>query len=172
MAGRIHGQTAARAQGPARAQHGLRLLGEGDDLLGAQPEADAWGVVAGALLAGCALARDEDEHAPIFVVPEPHLADLPLRLAGLKARIRSGGGDPLDALVRDHLLEPDYERLDLRFLAAERQRPPGTARKQEELAPAAATAMCSVGSSSKMGIYKSLAGRGFDAQGMGNKKRS
>src|SRR5579864_2293077 len=38
MASRVHGQPAARAERAARGQHGLSLLGEGDDLLVAQPE--------------------------------------------------------------------------------------------------------------------------------------
>src|SRR5260370_6231714 len=103
MAGGVHRQAAARAWWPARAQHGLGLLGERDDLLGAEPEADAGRVVDSAFLAGGALARDEHEHAPVFVVSEAHLADLPLPLAGLKPRVAGGGLDRPAALERDHV---------------------------------------------------------------------
>ena len=135
MAGGVHGEAAARAKGTARAQHGLGLLGEGDDLLVAEPEADAGRVIAGAFLAGGPLACDQNEHVAVFVVPETHLADLPLRLAGLQSRLTTCRCDSFETLRLDHLLEPDDERLDLRFLTAQRERPPRAAGEQEELAP-------------------------------------
>ncbi len=90
---------------------------------------------AGAFLAGRALARDQNEHAAVLVVPETHFADLPLGLAGLQARLTRCRCDPFETLRFDHLLEPDEERLDLRFLAAQSERPPRAAGEQEELAP-------------------------------------
>src|SRR5256885_921242 len=74
MAGWIHGQTAPRAERTPRGQHRLGLLGEGDDLLVAQPEPDATGVLRRrAVLAGCRLAGDQHEHLARLVVAEAHL---------------------------------------------------------------------------------------------------
>ena len=68
------------------------------------------------------------------MVPEAHLADLPLGLTRLEPRFGQGRLDALDALGRHHLLKPDDEGLDLRFLAGEGQRPAGATGEQEELA--------------------------------------
>src|SRR5579864_2198544 len=139
MAGRVHGQPAARAERAPRGQHGLSLLGEGDDLLVAEPEADAGRIVAGGgswLLAGFrrgrTLAGHEYEHAPGFVVAEAHLADLPLRLAGdVLARLGRRLG-LVDALSLHHLVQADDEGLDLRFLAGESEGVARAAGEEEE----------------------------------------
>src|SRR6059036_3217162 len=72
MAGGIDGKPASRAQRTSRRDDGLGLLGEREDLVVAQPEAHAGSVVACGLglLAGRALARDQDAHAPRLVVAE------------------------------------------------------------------------------------------------------
>ncbi len=100
----------------------------------AEPEPDARRVIAGAFLAGRPLARDQNEHAAVLVVPETHFADLPLRLAGLQAGLTRCRCDRFETLRLDHLLEPDEERLDLRFLATQSERPPRAAGEQEKLA--------------------------------------
>src|SRR5260370_22112236 len=81
MAGGVHGEAAAWAKGTARPQHGLGLLREGNDLLVTEPEPDAGRVIAGAFLAGRALARDHNEHAAGLVVPPAHLTHHPPALA-------------------------------------------------------------------------------------------
>src|SRR5207245_4447006 len=133
-AGWIHRQAAARAQRAARREHRLRLFRERDDLVGAEPEAHAGRIVRRAFFAGRSLACNQDEHAPVLVVPEAHLADLPLWLTRLEPRLGQGRIDALDALGRHHLLEPDDEGLDLRLLAGQGQRPARAAGEQEELA--------------------------------------
>src|SRR5258708_33218315 len=100
MAGGIHGEAAAWAKGTARAQHGLGLLREGNDLLVAEPEPDARRVIAGAFLAGRPLARDQNEHAAGLGVPETPFADLPLPLARLPAARTRCRCDPSQTLRR------------------------------------------------------------------------
>src|SRR6266852_8925047 len=108
VAGRVHREPTPRAQRATGGQDRLRLLGEGDYLVVAEPEAHARRVARGALrtlFARRALAGDQDEHPAGFVVAEAHLSDLPLGLARLEADVcgRPGGG--LDALRLDHLVQ-------------------------------------------------------------------
>src|SRR5207302_4963692 len=81
VAGGVHRQAAARAQRAAGGEHALGLLREVGRLLVAEPEADAGRLLARSLVARRAFARDEDEHAPVLVVPQPHLVLLQLRLS-------------------------------------------------------------------------------------------
>src|ERR1700737_3778344 len=137
VAGGIHGQAASGAQRAARGEHRLSLLGEVDDLLGTEPEADAGDVVClrWLLLAGSRFARDQHEHVAAFVVSQADLPDLPLRLARFGARVAWGfllGA--LDALLLQHLVQPDDQGLDLRLVAAERHGAPRAGGQEEELA--------------------------------------
>ncbi len=108
----------------------------------AEPEADAGRIVARALLSRGSLARNEDEHAPVLVVAQAHLADLPLRLARLERRAGDVSLSALDALRRHHLLQADEESLDLRLLAGQRERAACAAGEEEELALARLADRC------------------------------
>src|ERR1700674_491097 len=136
MAGGIDRQPAARAQRPACGEHLLRLFGEGNNLLVAQPEADARRVCLGGLLAGGRLAGDQHEHAPRLVIPEAHLSNLPFRLPGHERRVTRLPLRHLDALCLHHLVKADDQRLDLGLLARQRERA-ATAAGQEEEPPLA-----------------------------------
>src|SRR6202049_4683354 len=132
MAGGIDRQPAARAEGTAGGQDRLRLLGERDHLLMAEPESDARGADLGSLLASRRLARHQHEHAPRLVVPEPHLPDLPFRLAWHEGGIPRLSLRRLDALRFHHLVEAKDQCLDLRLLASQGQRAAAAARQKEE----------------------------------------
>src|SRR5487761_1370981 len=116
MAGGIHGQAAAGAKRAPGREHVFRLLGKGNDLLVAEPEANARSAPrSGAVLAGCRLAGDQDEHLAGFVVAQTHLAALPFGLAGGECGLARGSRGGIDSLGLQHLMNADYERLDLRF---------------------------------------------------------
>src|SRR6266581_4988886 len=106
MAGGIHRQPAAGTQWPPGGQHALRLFRECDDLLMAEPEANARRLLGfcRAVLAG-RRARHQNEHLAGFVIAEPHLADLPFGLAGRERRLARGTLDKLDPLGLQHLVK-------------------------------------------------------------------
>lgn len=99
----------------------------------AQPEPNA-GSIVGACLTGGALAGDEHEHVALLVVTEAHLPDLPLGLARLNARVPRGRFGAFDALRLHHLLQADYQGLDLRLLAGQGQNAARAAGEEEEVA--------------------------------------
>src|SRR5258708_2539031 len=121
MAGGIHRQAAAWAQGAPCGQQVFRLFRESDDLLVAEPEANARGVLGLRLLAGGGLAGYQDEHLACFVVAETHLADLPLGLPGREPSLAGNAFRALDPLGFEHLVEANDQSLDLGLLARERQ---------------------------------------------------
>src|SRR5947199_8183805 len=98
VAGRVHGEAASGAERPPRGQDGLGLFRKRDHLVVAEPEAHRWGIFVGwerfTRIAGGRLAGDEDEHLAGVVVAEPHLADLPLGLAGRRVVGSRLGGAP------------------------------------------------------------------------------
>src|SRR5207245_9028667 len=115
-------------------RHGPGLRGAFARLGAAGHEAHARGLAARALVARRAFAGDEDEHAPLLVVTEPHLAHLPLGLAGQERATAGGRVRAFEALGGHHLLEPDEQGLDLRLLAGEREGSSGPTGEKEELA--------------------------------------
>src|ERR1035437_5852712 len=133
VAGGVDRKSAAWAQWAPRRQDRLGLLGERDHLLMAEPEADTGRVLRRAVLAGCRLAGHQDEHPPLFVIAQAHLANLPFRLAGREGSLARRPLRHLDPLRLHHLMEAHDQCLDLDLLAAQGERSAPAFGQQKEL---------------------------------------
>ena len=119
MASGVDRKPAVGAGGASGREDGLRLPGEGHHLFRRGPEPGG-GQAGGIIVFGRRrLPRDDDEEAPVLVVPETELADSPFGVAWVRRRKLHALGRRPEPLRLQKLANANDQTLDVELLTIE-----------------------------------------------------